>query len=83
MPDVTNAAATDLNGDGYPDILASDASNTNLIVYLNQGNGTFAAPATIPVNTSDDAELDAIGVTDINGDGKPDVVALLDKSDLY
>ncbi|WP_158750705.1 FG-GAP-like repeat-containing protein [Acidobacterium sp. S8] len=75
---VTYATAVDLNGDGYPDIIASDASNTNLIVYLNQGNGTFATPASIPVNTPDDAELDAIGVTDINGDGKPDVVALLD-----
>ena len=60
--------AGDFNNDGFSDFAVVDGSNVD--VYLNAGNGTFQAPRMYaagagPVSAS---------VTDINNDGKRDLI---------
>src|SRR5262249_46004402 len=63
----TSIAATDLNGDGKPDLAV--ANITSVSVLLNQGNGTFAASVFYDVGMVSSA----IAASDLNGDGKPDL----------
>jgi hypothetical protein len=73
-------AVVDVNGDGKADIVALTATavtpidNTNtLVVYLSNGNGTFAAPVTLAASLADAQD---IAVADVNKDGKADIVLL-------
>jgi hypothetical protein len=72
-----NIAVSDVNGDGKPDVVitaenatTNPASATGLYVYLNKGDGTLLAPATIDTPSSPGA----LAIGDLNGDGKPDIV---------
>jgi hypothetical protein len=71
--------AVDINGDGYPDILAFDSSNNALIAYLNLKNGTFSTPITTNI-TYNYGSIGSIAVGDVNGDGYPDVVTIASNS---
>ncbi|WP_426567271.1 FG-GAP-like repeat-containing protein [Streptomyces canus] len=63
----------DLNGDGIGDLLAQDTSN-NLYRYIGRGNGTFSAR--VKLFTGWGGTYNAVvGVGDITGDGKADLVA--------
>ena len=65
--------AGDLNGDGIGDLLAQDKSN-NLYRYDGKGNGTFTAR--VKLFTDWGGSYNAIvGVGDITGDGKADLVS--------
>jgi hypothetical protein len=68
-------AVGDFNGDGYPDILAvaSGAGVEDLVVYLNDGTGSFGAPVRTPTRQSVFSTQGAIA-EDFDGDGKTDVV---------
>lgn len=75
-PFVRSAGFSDLNGDGKPDLVISYSSSNLVNVLLNTtapGSmvATFATHQTFPVGTFPYA----IAIADINGDGKPDVVA--------
>jgi len=63
-----------LDGDGRPDIIASDLLSTAIHVYRGNGAGDFVASMSIdaggPVNVFD--------VADVNGDGYPDIVTAND-----
>jgi hypothetical protein len=66
----TNLAVGDVNGDGRPDIVATD-NNYNLVeVLLNTGFNQFSAPQPFNVGGSPSA----VAVGDVNGDGKLDIV---------
>jgi hypothetical protein len=73
----SSIAAGDLNGDDTPDLVVSDMHpmlleplpEDNLVVMLNQGNGTFAPPR-YEGYTPDSA----VDVADLDGDEVPDVV---------
>ncbi|WP_244362816.1 FG-GAP repeat domain-containing protein [Streptomyces aquilus] len=65
--------AGDLNGDGVGDLLAQDKSN-NLYRYDGKGDGTFKAR--VKVFSAWGGSYDAVvGVGDITGDGKADLVS--------
>lgn len=70
----------DVNGDGKPDLVVQQNGYNinfisptpgNVLVYLGQGNGTFAAAVPYLPNTFGGS---ALAVVDVNGDGKPDIV---------
>jgi hypothetical protein len=77
---VTVSMAADLNGDGYPDIVALDTSNNAFLVWLNNGDGTFLPVVSYPVSPTTGGRLvyGGIAVGDVNGDGIPDIVAVSD-----
>jgi hypothetical protein len=62
--------ATDLNGDGRPDLAVSDFTSNSLIVLLGDGSGRFAPAAGSPVAVG--ANPTKLAVGDFNGDGHPD-----------
>ncbi|MFE2094904.1 FG-GAP repeat domain-containing protein [Streptomyces sp. NPDC059460] len=65
--------AGDLNGDGIGDLVAQDKSN-NLYRYFGKGNGTFAPRVKIAAGWGA-AYNGVVGVGDITGDGKADLIA--------
>ena len=75
-PYVRSAAFADLNGDGKPDLVVSYSDSNLVNVLLNttaagSSVATFATQQTFPVGTFPYA----IALADINGDGKPDIIA--------
>ncbi|MBO9198676.1 MULTISPECIES: FG-GAP-like repeat-containing protein [Niastella] len=70
----TMVHTADMDGDGLPDILG--ATNTDQItIYRNAsvpGNISFAGPLQIPAN----AGIQDVKASDLDGDGKPDLVAI-------
>jgi FG-GAP-like repeat/Cep192 domain 4 len=73
-----SVAIADVNGDGKPDLVVANlcanpcVADGSVGVMLGNGDGTFQA-----VVTYDAGGLDTVSVTvaDMNGDGKPDIVA--------
>jgi hypothetical protein len=61
--------AADFNGDGKLDLAVTDSFGNAVIILLENGDGTFGAPATIPVGNGPDA----IVAGDFNNDGKLDL----------
>jgi hypothetical protein len=69
--------SADLNGDGLPDLLlpvGSDAPGGGVWALLSNGDGTFSTAARSELEGEN--VLDA-AASDFNGDGHPDVVALV------
>ncbi len=63
-----------MNGDGKPDIWCANFGGTSSIgVLLGNGDGTFQ-PATMITNIGSIAEVNALAVADVNGDGKLDLI---------
>ncbi len=77
--DTNSIAVADVNGDGKPDLLvancASDGCNTagsgTVSVLLGNGDGTFQPPVSYDTGGTD---ATSVVVSDINGDGKSDLV---------
>jgi LPXTG-motif cell wall-anchored protein len=75
-PQAYGIAAGDFNGDGKLDFAVTNTSSAtastpgSVLVYLNQGNGTFAKPVSYTASMFPGP----IVVADVNQDGKPDLV---------
>lgn len=61
----------DLNGDGYMDVVTAVYASGSINVYLNNGNGAFAAPSTLNAGS---VCITSVVLADINKDGYLDVV---------
>lgn len=70
----TGLGIADINGDGWEDLIVAngnDMARQRLVVYYNQGDGSF--PLTPDWQSSDVDYLGHLSVGDINGDSRPDV----------
>lgn len=66
-------AAGDLDGDGRPDLASASHDNGALTLLRNVGAGAFSLAGTLPLPLG--AQADALGVIDLNCDGRFDLVA--------
>ena len=79
-PGVTtlSVAVADVNGDGKSDVVACGGRSHNgtgtVGVLLGNGDGTFRTALTYPSGVSNGGYSSSVGVADLNGDGKLDVV---------
>ena len=62
----------DINGDGLPDLLVAEPESGQISIYLQQTDGSLAAPKTFPTL----AGISDLAVADWNGDGKPEIFML-------
>jgi hypothetical protein len=62
----------DVNGDGRPDLLVAEPDSGQLSVYLQQPDGSLAAPKTFPTL----AGVSQIAAADWNGDSSPEIFLL-------
>jgi len=78
---VGSIAVTDLNGDGIPDLVVAGAAQDGdtdvavVLVLLGNGDGTFQPNVSYPTGSSVGNSTYSAAVADVNGDGKPDIVA--------
>jgi|GEM_PF-4429013 len=63
--------STDFNGDGKPDIATTGGNDSSVSVFLNNGNGTFAAHVDYALGSVN--QTSTIISADLNGDGKLDL----------
>jgi hypothetical protein len=64
-------ALGDVNGDGFPDIVAAETSNFSVAVLLGSSSNSFTNIGTFPLNRY----IYDLALADMNGDGKLDIVA--------
>ena len=69
-----SVTAVDINGDGKPDLVVTNANDATVSILLNtttsSSTTSFATQQTFPVGKG----ADSVTTADINGDGKPDLV---------
>ena len=75
--DTRAIAAGDLNGDGFPDAVASHLG-AETVAYFNDGKGGFSSSLTLEkhprVQPGTDSGSYSISITDLNRDGRADIV---------
>ena len=73
-----SVALADINGDGKLDIIVTNgnySSGTSFAVLLGNGDGTFQPAIVTPLSTI--GEWNALAVSDVNNDGKPDLIIVI------
>ena len=68
----SNLAVGDLNGDGWPDVIATNPATGSISVFLGQPGGTLAPAVNLPVANRDSVPFSA-AIGDFDGDAKADV----------
>jgi hypothetical protein len=69
IPHAHSVVGLDANGDGVTDLAAGD--DTGVVLLQGRGDGTFAAPVAVDAG----AGPTRLSVSDVNGDGRPDLLA--------
>ena len=73
--DPASVAISDLNGDGKLDLATANGSTTNTVsVLLNRGDGSFPVRRDYRTGLLPKSYSTSVGIGDLNGDGKPDLV---------
>jgi FG-GAP-like repeat/Subtilase family/Peptidase inhibitor I9 len=70
--------AADVNGDGKPDLVSLN-TNGSAYVFAGKGDGSFNSPAkaaTVDPITDDGKGAEPVGLGDVNGDGRADLLTL-------
>jgi len=81
----SQVAVVDLDGDGRPDLVIPDAYAGDISIYQNiSSNGTlaFAPRLVLPMIQGAYSNPSQVAVADVDGDGKPDIIALNSDSGL-
>lgn len=65
--------ATDMNGNGFPDIYVSNDITPNDVLYINNGDGTFTDKAADYLNHTSFAGM-GIDIADFTNNGWPDIL---------
>src|ERR1035441_5558708 len=71
------AAVGDFNGDGKPDVAATNSNSNTVSILIGDGDGTLQDPVNYVVTTVAGAYPGAIVAGDFNGDGKLDLAVLI------
>ena len=66
-------AVADITGDGRPDVVTTNYTASTATVLPGNGDGTFQPPVSYSTGTGGTPY--GVAVADVNGDGKPDVLA--------
>ena len=66
-------AAGDLNGDAKPDLAVVNQTDNTVSVLLNNGDATFTASASSPLQTGAGTSPTGIAIADFNQDGLADI----------
>ena len=77
--DYSGGFAADFNGDGKQDLAVYDGSN-NLDIFLGDGTGNFITPTSAAGTIIPTGPILTYSVLDVNGDGIPDIVVVLESS---
>jgi hypothetical protein len=67
--------ASDLNGDGWPDIYVGDDFVSDDLLWLNNRNGTFTDRLSSSTKHTSYSTM-GVDVADLDNDGRPDIVSL-------
>jgi len=66
----------DIDGDGKPDIVVSNYGSANVSAYRNTSTGTGSISFASAVNFTTGTNPAGVNLTDLDGDGKPDLAVL-------
>jgi uncharacterized repeat protein (TIGR01451 family) len=69
--DAVSLIAADVNDDGFTDLIAGNSYDLSVSVLLGSSNGTFRSA----ISTAPGAKGGLIGIFDVDGDGKVDVLS--------
>jgi hypothetical protein len=74
----SSVLVADLDDDAQPDVVVTDGATDDVVVLLANGDGTLAPPrsATTSTPVGPGQQPVAAAVSDVNGDGHPDVAVL-------
>lgn len=71
----TTITAADVTGDGLTDLVVPHRDGGQSHVYVNAGTGAFPASKRVPFGPAN-AHIRMSAAADLNGDGRPDLVAI-------
>lgn len=81
-PAPVSVAIGDLSGDGHLEVVTANSESDTVSVLLNRGDGSFQPKRDYRDPVADCFCSHSVGIGDLNGDGKPELVVADERSDL-
>ncbi|HKA89856.1 MAG TPA: FG-GAP-like repeat-containing protein [Haliangiales bacterium] len=69
----SNLAVGDLNGDGFPDVIATNPDKASVSQFMGRADGTLDPAIDVPVGIHGGSSPFSAAIGDFNGDGKNDL----------